>query len=390
MPVETKPIHRNGNRAPTIRLPDFPETKNVGAGVVRRAVGITFLVLAVAFAGAVLGAFLVEIDVTVDAGGALEPVTIWPVRSQEPGLLAQVYVVTGDTVEAGQALASLDSLQLHHQALQLEADRRARRLAYEQAQAASGVEQREQENVRAQAQAALVRARAQLREQLTTYGLGSNVDSVLSTYRVGTHIAIDQALADVQTAEAALRSTQTQRELLTLGDFDLRRQQVELERLDAQIESVRQRLGRLTLRAPASGVVLTGQLERLVGSFVREGELLLEVAALDVWRVNLFVRERDVHEIHIGDQAKVALQAFLGKEEDLLYGRVVTIAAESASLAETPTGLYRVTVVLDEAEIERVGRDKLRRGYSAQGKIITRSGRIIKLLVDYVKEQANV
>ncbi len=390
MPVETKPIHRNGNRPPAIRLPDLPETKNVGAGVVRRAVSITFLVLAMAFAGALVVAFLVEIDVTVDAGGALEPVTIWPVRSQEPGLLAQVHVVTGDTVEAGQALASLDSLQLYHQALQLEADRRARRLAYEQAQAVSGVEEREQENVKAQAQAAVVRARAQLRDRLTTYGLGSNVDSVLSTYRVGTHVAIDQALADVQTAEAALRSTQTQRERLTLSDFDLRRQQVEIERLDAQIASVRHRLGRLTLRAPAAGVVLTGQLERLVGSFVREGELLLEVAALDVWRVNLFVRERDVYEIHIGDQAKVELQAFLGKDEDLIYGRVVTIAAESASLDDAPTGLYRVTVVLDEAEVERVGRDKLRRGYSAQGKVITRSGRIIKLLVDYVKEQANM
>ena len=390
MPVETKPLHRNGNHAPPIRLPDWPETKNVGAGVVRRAVSLTFLVLATVFAGALVVAFLVEIDVTVDAGGVLEPVTIWPVRSQEPGLLAQVHVVTGDTVETGQALASLDSLQLYHQALQLEADRRAQRLAYTQAQAASGVEQREHDNVRAQAQAAVVRARATLREQLTTYGFGSNIDSVLSTYRVGTHIAIDQALADVQTAEAALRSTQTQRELLTLGDFDLRRQQVELERLDAQIQSLRHRLGRLTLRAPASGVVLTGQLERLVGSYVREGELLLEVAALDVWRVNLFVRERDVHEIHTGDQAKVEVQAFLGKEEDLIYGRVVTIAAESSSFDETPTGLYRVTVVLDEAEVERVGRDKLRRGYSAQGKIITRSGRIIKLLVDYVKEQANV
>jgi hypothetical protein len=50
--------------------------------------------------------------------------------------------------------------------------------------------------------------------------------------------------------------------------------------------------------------------------------------------------------------------------------------------------MYRVTIMLNESEIESVGRDRLREGYSVEGKIITRSGRIISLLWSYLREQA--
>jgi hypothetical protein len=143
-------------------------------------------------------------------------------------------------------------------------------------------------------------------------------------------------------------------------------------------------------------VVLTEQIERLGGSYVREGELLLEVADLDEWRVNLYVAERDVHKIRMGDSVKVEVQAFNAEDEDRLRGSVVFVAPEPIAPAQTaqgtaaPTagvGLYRVVAQLNQKQLAEMGIEKFRRGYTVQGQIITRSGRIITLLWDYLHDQ---
>ena len=58
-----------------------------------------------------------------------------------------------------------------------------------------------------------------------------------------------------------------------------------------------------------------------------------------------------------------------------------------APVAAIPSGFYRVTATLDRKQLEKMGIENFRRGYTVQGNVITRSGRIITLLWNYLSEK---
>lgn len=376
-----------------LKLPGIPSTENTSTGIVRRFVTLMFVVVAVLFVVAVLAGTLVEIDLTIDAQGTLEPVTVQPVRAQETSVVLDVPVMTGDTVAAGDVLARLDSLDLTSQIARLRADREGQWYALQRARALQPIERDEQQFETEQARAQLISARAELREQLANYGYPTNIDVVLETYDTGEHIAIDRALSEVIRAQSVLNASRKAVDRLGLARFDLRQQEAQIQKLDAEIATLEARLDRLVVRAPTDGVILTEQIERLPGRLVRQGEIMFEVAEIDEWRAQLLVGQQDIHEIQVGDEAKVEIVAFKSEKKDLIYGKVESVASEpmdgaSADQATVASrGMYRVTVVLDEAEVESIGRARLREGYTVEGKIITQSGRIVTLVWRYLREQ---
>ncbi len=376
---------------PDLMLPDIPDAS--GSPLVRRMLSAALVVIGLVSGGALLVGIFVPIDLTIDAPGRLEPVTVRAVRAQETAIVTGVPVATGDTVREGETLATLDSLQLSSQLAQLRAERNRQWVAVQRSRALQPIEAEEQELETEQARAQLIRARANLREALANYGYSTNVEEVLETYDTGTHIAIDRALAEVVRARSAVGASQQAVRRLGLSRFDREQQRAELNQLDARIASVESRLNRLTIRAPADGVVLTDAIERLPGRLVKAGDVLFDVADLEAWRVELLVGEQSVHKVAPGDEVKIDVAAFQSESRDLLHGTVTSIGSEPVAPGDMPPGsargpnrnLYRVTVRIAQADIARVGRDRLRQGYSVEGKIITSSGPIIVLLWRYLR-----
>lgn len=385
---------------PVLRLPTLSEEKQPGAGLVRRAVSLTLGTVLVLVLATLVTASLVEMPVTVRGAGVLEPVRVWPVRAQEAGTVLEVLVQTGDTVARGQPVLRLDPLEMTGTLRQLEAQLRAAGLTTQRAESAAPLELRQQGDRIAGVDARLVTARAALRQRMVEYGLGADVDSLLATYRPGQHVGVDLALAEVRAAEAERRLTVSQTDLLRLGSLDRERQRAEQQQLAAQIETTRERLRRLTAAAPIRGVVLTEQIERLPGSAVRPGDLLVEVADPGEWRATLFVSERDVHRVELGDSVQLEVAAFNAMEDRApLRGSVVHVAAEPVTVGgagggqpaagpAASTGLYRVVTRLDADQLERMGIDRFRRGYTVKGKIVTNQGLILKLLWEYLTDRA--
>jgi multidrug efflux pump subunit AcrA (membrane-fusion protein) len=390
-----KPREEGGT--PVLRLPNLGDEGQPGASFVKRSVSLTLWTLAAVTGIAVAVACLVSMDVTVKGSGTLEPVRIWTIRAQEAGAIRAVFVQTGDTVAKGDSVLSLDGLQLRSTLSQLEAQYRAAGIDLRRAEAAAPVEHRQQDDRVAQARARLVTTRAALRQRMIENDLGANVDSLLAVYRPGSHVGIDLAVGEVRSAEADLRLNTTQSDVLDLERFDRERKRTEETQLASQIETTRERLRRLTAVSPTRGVVLTEQIERLPGTFVREGDVLAEVADLDQWRATIFVAERDVHKIRLGDSVHVEVQAFSTGDEKPLRGSVVYVAPEpmgaqggaagSTAPSALGSGLYRVVARLDHQQLAEVGIDKFRRGYTVEGKVVTRRGRIIKLLWDYLNDK---
>ena len=386
-----------------LRLPDLPHEGQPGASFVRRAVGFTLLTIVVLVVAAVLVSIFVKMDVTVKAAGVLEPIRIYPVRSMEGGAVRDVLVETGDTVRAGQVLVRLDTVELTSTLAQLEAQYRAADIDRRRSSSADPLQREQSAERSAAARSRLSTALATLRQRMVEYDLGTNVDSLLAAHVPGRHVVLDQAVGDVRGAQADLRASGAEGGLQELSRFDREKLGTQMQQLAAQITAARERLSRLTIRAPTDGVVLTEQMERLPGAFVREGEQIVELADLDDWRVLLSVSERDVHKIELGDSVKVDLLAFNESDREQLRGSVSYVAPEpqsaqsgaSVGSAGAPAagppvggpGSYRVIASLDRPQLERMGITRFRRGYTVQGYVITRSGRISVLLWDYLTEK---
>jgi multidrug efflux pump subunit AcrA (membrane-fusion protein) len=376
------------------QLPELGQERG-GGRYIRRAVSITLLLLASLGALSLLVAFNVRVDDAVRANGVLEPARIWPVRTLEAGMIREVLVQTGDTVARGQPVLRLDPLLLESALAELEAEHRSGSIELEKITSSGPFQRRQQEQRRAQAAARVVTARAELRRKMVENGLGGDVDSLLAAYPVGSHVGLDLSVSEVRSAEAERRLAEDQMEALQLGRFDRASGRVDLEQIEAQIRTLRERLRRLEVSAPAAGTILTEQVERLPGSAVREGELLLEIAESGLWQVVLFVREGEVHKLRLGDSVKAEIQAFRMDERDQLYGSVVHIAADPSgsrgagadSVSGARGGTYRVVAALDPEQLARIGVHKFRRGYSVEGRIIARSGRVVDLAWAHLLER---
>jgi multidrug resistance efflux pump len=386
-----------------LRLPHLGDEGQPGGKFVKRAVSVTLGIIGLVILTGVVVSLLVSMDVTVKSAGVLEPVNVWPIRSQAAGPIHEVLVKSGDTVKAGDVVIRLDVLALETQLAQLEAQHSAARIDRERSVAGTPIERRQQQERRDAAQARLTRARAVLMQRMVEHGFGNNMDSLLTAWRPGGHVMLDQAIGDVRAAEADIRLNSSETEMLSLRGFDERRADTEMARLQAQIREVRERIDRMTIISPSNGVVLTEQLERLAGSYVREGETLLEVGDVGEWRVTMLIPERDVNKIKLGDPVRLEVQAFDQRDRRQLEGRVAHVSAEPfganagdaaagaapAKGAGTMPGLYRVVASLDRGQVQREELDRFRRGYSVQANVVTRSGRIAELAWGYLREKLN-
>ncbi|HEU0014102.1 MAG TPA: efflux RND transporter periplasmic adaptor subunit [Longimicrobium sp.] len=400
-----------------LRLPDLGDAGHPGARFVKRAVSVMFGSLLLLIGSGLLITFLVRMDVTVKGNGTLEPVRIWPVRAQSAGPIRDVLVRTGDTVSQGQPMLRLDELTLQAQLDGLEAQYRSARIDRDRAVASAPLERQQQVQKLDRARSRLTTTRATLLQRMVEHGVGTNVDSLLAAYRPGQHVMLDQAVGEVRSAEADIRLSGAEADMLTLKSFDREKSAAEMQRLEVQIREARERLNRAAIVSPIHGVVLTEQIERLAGSYTREGEQLLEVADLAEWRVTMMVPERQIHKIKVGDLVKVEVQAFDQKDRDHLRGRVIHVASDPGGgspgagagagaggggagggmpgggapggAAGGGGGSYRVVAALDRGQLDRAGLQKFRRGYSVKVYVVTRSGRIIDLLLNRVREKLN-
>lgn len=384
MPATMQPKPRP---RPKLVLPEV-SPRVVGGGWVSRAVSLTLVIFTVLLSSAIAASILIRLKVTVDGTGALQPAGIWSVRAEEPGVVREVLVRMGDTVRARQPIARLDSLQLASELDQLRSRRRVLEFDLRLARTSVPLEARSVAEKRAEADAALVRASATLRQRLVEHGFEPDIDRVRQTYRLGSNVAIDAGLADVMAAEAASRTAHIEAERLGLKDIEQSRQVEQLSEIDVQIATLQQRISRLTLHAPAAGIVLTDGLERLPGTMLQEGTPVMEIAEEGGWRAVLLVAERDVSRIRVGDETLVELRAFGRVDAPELRGTVITVGAEpSPGSAQADRRLFPVTVRLAPEDLRAVGMERLRRGYTAQARIVTRSERMINLLWEYLLQR---
>jgi multidrug resistance efflux pump len=134
---------------------------------------------------------------------------------------------------------------------------------------------------------------------------------------------------------------------------------------EAQLMLVTQQLERIHLKAPFSGMVVSGDLSQSLGAPVERGEVLYEVAPTNDFRVVLRVDDRDIGFVAAGQRGTLKLTGIPDRGLGITIDRLTPVAASEAgrtyfrveALLEAESDLMRPGMA-GIAKIE-VGREKL-------------------------------
>jgi RND family efflux transporter MFP subunit len=150
---------------------------------------------------------------------------------------------------------------------------------------------------------------------------------------------------------------------------------------EAQLNLVEQQLSRTKLVAPFTGLVVKGDLNRALGSPVKRGEVLYEVAPTNAYRVVLKVDDRDIGLVSRGQKGQLKLSGIPDKPIEITIDRLTPV-----STAERGRNYFRVEAVMDEHS------DIMRPGMEGVAKIEIDQEKLIwiwtRRLVDWVRLMA--
>ncbi len=249
------------------------------------------------------------------------------------GRIVELPVEEGQTVQAGQVLARLDSDDYRQQVAVDEAAARVRDSQLKLALAGSRTQ-----DVNAAHQAVLD-AQADLEQKkkdFARYDALYKLDEITGQVR-------DQAQTNLQRAQANYeRQTQIYNELLE----GTRKEQIAVDR--ANVHQAQQALGMSRIRleytvlpAPFSGVVLVRQAE--LGEIASPGTPVVTLADLDHIWVRVYVPETELGRVRLGQEVSVRTDTFPGKN---YRGRVSFISSEAEFTPRSvQTDQERVTLV---------------------------------------------
>ena len=136
---------------------------------------------------------------------------------------------------------------------------------------------------------------------------------------------------ELQLELAAWRSRRAQYEAerqSALASRDIARARVfeaQIEEADVQIALVERKIGLGTIRAPFEGIVLSGDLSQGLGSSVRLGDALFQLAPLSSYRVALSIYEDDMHELAVGRTGRLVLAARPDEALDFTVTKITSV-----------------------------------------------------------------
>ena len=399
-----------------------------------RRVALAMLVVAVAVGGAwkLLGTREEKPSDRLSGNGTIEATEV-DVSANVAGKVVELHAGEGDSIQAGQLVAKLDSEELQGQVDQaqaavraaeasvaeLEAGTRSEEIARARAQYQAAVQARDQ----AQARLDLLRAgtrkeqlaqlRAQVRQARAALSLAeADLERAQALFQQGAvpaqqvdhaQTARDTARAQIQAArerlaeaeagarteeiqagEAALRQARDQeraaKAALDLAVAGPRRETIaaaraRVEQAQGALRAARAQEGYTLVVAPVSGTVTLRNVE--LGELVTPGLPIVRIAVLDKVWLRVYIPEREVGRVKLGQRAEVECDSFPGKKYP---GKVIEIAQEPEFTPKNvQTKEERVKLVFGvKVEVENPEHD-LKPGMPADAVIFVGRGRAQRL-----------
>lgn len=121
-----------------------------------------------------------------------------------------------------------------------------------------------------------------------------------------------------------------------------------LNQAEAQLELLNEQLARVQITAPFTGIVVSGDLTRSLGSPVERGQVLYKIAPLNDYRIILKVDEREISQVKPGQAGGLTLTAFPDEQLSFVVEKVtpVSITADGRNYFEVEAQLENPTALL--------------------------------------------
>jgi len=336
-----------------------------------RKKGMIAAVLVLVMAGGIAGYMMFVREKTMPQGlilanGRIEGETL-VVAAKVPGRIKAVHAAEGDTVEKDSVLAELDDSQIRAKADQARAALAAAREGHRAAEKALDLLARETVIQNAKAEASVANARAVLtkaKAQETQAGKdAARYRELAKDGSIGRQKAEQAALAyeaarnDRLSAEAAVRVAEKQREDARLGGLRIKAKTAETvsigaraDQANAAVAEAESVLADLTIKAPGQGVVTTKITNP--GEVTAAGSPLFTLVNLDDLYLKVFVPEKDIGRLKLGQKAKIHLDSMPGQPLDGTVKTIATRAEFTPKEVQTPDErvklVYAVKIYLDK------------------------------------------
>jgi len=442
VPVPPPPANRPVMSFDAVTQPDAADARPPWSA--RGPLWQGFLALAVLILGFGLWATYATISGAIIASGQIEvEQNRQVVQHPDGGVIAEIRVIEGQTVAAGDVLITLDGAQLRSEYAIVQGtltEIRARRARLEaerdgattpsfpqdlldeaakspevaeqvegqtrlfEARADTATKEADQlalridqihaqiEGVDAQASAlevqlGLIRQELAAQQALLDKGL-AQASAVLALQReearlmglVG-ELASSRAQAEERITEtevqigriAVIRREEATTELRQIGPQELE--------LAERRRALAEQIDRLDIRAPVSGVVL-GLTVTTPRAVIRPADAVLYIVPQDrPLVITAQVPPIHIDQIHVGQPVELVFSAFSSRTTPHLKGAVTVVSADAFTDQQTRSSYYRIEIVLDTGEVEKLGDQTLLPGMPVEAFIQTEARSPLTYLV---------
>ena len=259
-----------------------------------------------------------NLQATVSASGAVNPVTQVSVGTQVSGQIKDLYVDFNSEVKAGQLIARIDPETFEYRVRSAQADVDAANAAVVTAQAAA-----------AASRANVSRAQVDLQEaQRDQERKQTLVEKQFIAQSEG-----DKARALVNTAGELLKQAQAQS---GVTEAQIKSAQANVAQRESSLAQARIDLARTRITSPVNGIVIKRAIERgqTVAASLQSPELFVIAQNLSDMQVDASIDESDVGRIRTGQNATFTVDAFPGQTFE---GEVRQVRKAAQSVANVVT-----------------------------------------------------
>lgn len=234
---------------------------------------------------------------TVSASGAVNPVTQVSVGTQVSGQIRDLLVDFNSVVKAGQLIAQIDPETFEYRVRSAQADVEASQAAVLTAQASA-----------AASRAQVARAQVDLNEAQRDF---ERKQSLVQMQFIAQSEA-DRARALVNTSAEALKATQAQ---VGVTEAQIKSALANVAQRQAALAQARVDLARTRITSPVDGIVIKRAIEKgqTVAASLQSPELFVIAQNLSDMQVDASVDESDIGRIRAGQPATFTVDAFPGQ-----------------------------------------------------------------------------
>lgn len=238
-----------------------------------------------------------NLQATVSASGAVNPVTQVSVGTQVSGQIRDVFVDFNSEVKAGQLIAQIDPQTLEYRLNSALADLDAANAAVAIAQANA-----------ASARANVSRARTELAEARRNHE--RNLSLVAQGFIAQSEA--DRTRAALASAEESVKAVEA---LVGVSEAQINSARANVKQREAAVSQARVDLSRTRITSPVNGIVIKRTVERgqTVAASLQAPELFVIAQNLSEMQVDASIDEADVGRIKPGQKATFTVDAFPGR-----------------------------------------------------------------------------